>query len=210
MKQKLPAVKDRHLLYLLFWPLYLLRYFIIENLNPAAGYTVIHCALDDRIPFCEGFFVFYVFWYAFIVGMHLYTARHDLDTFRRYSKFLIISMFISTAIFLLFPSCQQLRPEVFPRDNLLTGLVGLLYSVDTNTNVFPSEHVIGAVAVLAAAGHCKRLRSPGKIALIAALAVLISLSTVFLKQHSVLDGLAALPICALAYWLSYHDKKCAA
>ena len=53
------------------------------------------------------------------------------------------------------------------------------------------------------------LRSwPGLTAacLIAA-ALLISVSTVFLKQHSVLDVLAALPLCAAAYLLVYARKQ---
>ena len=117
------------------------------------------------------------------MGVHLYTLLYDADTFRRYSKFLTISITISTGIFLLCPSCQQLRPAQFPRDNLLSRAVGLLYAVDTNTNVFPSEHVIGALAALAAAAHTERLRRPGRLAALCVLTALICVSTVFLKQH---------------------------
>lgn len=196
----------RHLWWLLFWPVYLLRYFLIENWNPARSYHVMHCALDDRIPFCEGFLIFYVLWYLLIVGIHLYTLLYDADTFRRYSKFLTISITISTGIFLLCPSCQQLRPAQFPRDNLLSRAVGLLYAVDTNTNVFPSEHVIGALAALAAAAHTERLRRPDRLAALSVLTVLICASTVFLKQHSVLDVLGGLTVSTIAYLLCYEKR----
>lgn len=204
---KINTPEYRHLWLLLIWPAYILRYFLVEQLNPAEVYTVIHSPLDDIIPFHEGFVVFYVLWYIAIVGMHLYTMLFDLDVFKRYSKFLMISLTISTAMFLLFPSCQELRPAEFPRDNLPAKIVGLLYAVDTNTNVFPSEHAIGALAVLAAAINTKSLRSPVKIAAFSLLAVLISMSTVFLKQHSILDVLAALPICAVAYGVCYGRRK---
>ena len=204
---KLNTPQYRHLWLLLLWPAYIARYFLVEQLNPAVSYTVIHCALDDRIPFHEGFLVFYVMWYLAIFGMHLYTMLYDVDAFKRYSKFLILSLTISTTIFLVFPSCQELRPETFSRDNLLTKIVGLLYAVDTNTNVFPSEHAIGALAVLAAAINTESLRSPGKIAGFTLLAVMISLSTVFLKQHSILDVIAAVPICAVAYWFCYGRRE---
>lgn len=204
---RLNTPQYRHLWYFLFWPVYIMRYLLIENLNPAAVYTPIHCALDDAIPFFEGFLAFYVLWYVAIFGMHLYTALYDLDTFKRYSKYLIFSVSVSTVIFLIFPSCQELRPEAFPRDNFLTRIIGLIYAVDTNTNVFPSEHAIGAMAVLGAAIHANGLRSSGKITVIAVLAVLISLSTVFLKQHSILDVLAAIPICAVAYLLCFRRSK---
>lgn len=197
----------RYLLYLLIWPVQLLRYVLLENLNPAAAYTPVSCALDDLIPFQEGFLIFYVFWYVFIVGMHFYTLLYDIDAFKKYSRFLILSMSISTACFLLFPTCQNLRPEAFPRDNFLTGLVRVLYALDTNTNVCPSEHVIGAIAVMVTAWHCRGLKKPLWQMSIALLTLLICASTVFLKQHSVVDFLAALPICLLSYAVCFHSKK---
>ena len=204
---KLNQKEYRHVWLLLFWPIYVTRYILIETLNPAAQYIPVHCALDDAIPFCEAFVIPYVLWYVFITGMHLYTLLYDIQSFKRYSKFLIVSISISTLIFLIFPTCQHLRPAEFPQDNLLTRIVGLIYTLDTTTNVFPSEHVIGSIAVAAAAAHTESLRPPGKRAVITAAAVLICLSTVFLKQHSVLDTLAALPVCAVAYWITYGKKR---
>ncbi len=203
---RLKEPEYRHLLYFLFWPALGLRYLIVENVNPASEYHLIYAPLDDWIPFREEAVVFYVFWFVFIIGMHVYTALYDIPAFRQYSRFLILSMSISTCIFLIYPSYQNLRPETFPRDNLFTRMVGVLYWADTSTNVFPSEHAIGSMAVLAAALHTDSLRTPRRIGVIAVLAVLISLSTLFLKQHSVLDVLAALPICAFAYWFTYRKR----
>lgn len=197
----------RHFWWLLFWPAYLARYFLVENLNPAQSYHVIHCFLDDWIPFEEGFIVFYVSWYFLIVGVHLYTLLHDADTFRRYSKFLCIGMSISTVIFLVYPSGQELRPAVFPRDNVFSRIVGLLYSVDTPTNVFPSEHVLGAFAAVAAAAHTKGLGKPLPLTLLTVQAVLVCASTMFLKQHSVCDVLGALLLCPFVYFLCYRKER---
>ena len=152
-------------------------------------------------------FIPYVLWYILLIGMHLYTMVYDVDAFRKYSKFLIISMTMSTVIFILYPSYQNLRPVEFPRDNMLTQIVGILYRLDTNTNVFPSEHAIGAIAVFAAYLQLKKVHSPMKTAVFAIITILICLSTVFLKQHSVLDVFAALPICAVSYWICYGGKK---
>lgn len=204
---KLNTPQYRHFLWLLFWPVYLLRYTILESLTPAAGYTVIHCALDDRIPFCEWFLIFYASWYVVIVAMHLYTAIYDVSACKRYSKFLVISMTISTLTIVLFPTCQELRPEVFPRDNFLTRVMGFIYSVDDNCGVFPSEHVIGAVGVFLAAAHCKSLRSPGKLTAVGILCGLIIVSTVFVKQHSVLDAVGAIVPCGIGYYFAYVRKK---
>ena len=41
----------RHVLLLLYWPVYLLAFLIIERFV-GGGYHTIRCALDDAIPFC--------------------------------------------------------------------------------------------------------------------------------------------------------------
>lgn len=184
---------------LLFWPAYLMRYFLIESLNPAKTYFRVWIPLDDRIPFCEWFLIPYVLWYVAIVGLHLYMLAYDVENFRRYTRYLAVTAILGTAIFLLFPTCQDLRPVILPRKNLLAKGVALLYRVDTNTNVLPSEHVTGAIGLVLGAWHTKKLRRPGTMAAIGLFSLLVSLSTMFLKQHSVLDFLAALPVSALAY-----------
>lgn len=196
----------RHMWFLLFWPIFGLRYLLIENWNPAGEYHLIHCLLDDMIPFQELFLIPYALWFVGIIGLHLYTLVYDVESFRKYTKFLIISMTTSSVIFILYPSYQQLRPAVFPRDNILTDIVGLLYLTDTNTNVFPSEHAIGALAVFCASLHTRGLHSPWKTTVIGIMTVLICLSTVFLKQHSILDVIAALPICMIAYIACYGKE----
>ena len=208
--KKLREPQYRHWLWLLFFPVYWLRYPLIESLVPAGGYFPIYCPLDDRIPFCEWFLIPYMAWMVCLVVMALYTARYDVDTFRCYMKFLAVSMTLSTVIYLVYPSCQQLRPAQFPRDNLLTRLVGVLYSMDTNTNVFPSEHAIGAIGVFLAAARSPRLRTPGRLTVIGIAMGLVCFSTVFLKQHSILDLAAAVPVCAIAWLVSRRKRAQAA
>ena len=62
--------------------------------------------------------------------------------------------------------------------------------------------------VVFAAWHTKRFQSVPWVIAFTAVGVLISISTVFLKQHSVLDVLVAIPICVLTYFLCYgYGKK---
>lgn len=199
--------QHRHLLLLLFWPVFVLRYLVVEQIPPLGPYHVIHCPLDDLIPFCELFLIPYGLWFVCLASMQIYTMYYDLENFKRFTKFMMIACGISTLTFLVYPSCQNLRPEVFPRDNFLTKIVGFVYWFDTSTNVCPSEHAIGSFAIFAAAAHCRGLRKPKYLIPIGAMMVLIVLSTLFLKQHSVVDLLAAVPVCAFAYWLVYGRKK---
>ena len=197
----------KHLWFLLYWPIYGLRYLILERFVPVRYYHPIHAPIDDMIPFQELFLIPYVLWYVGLVGMQLYTLLYDVRSFKNYMKFLSISMTISTVIFIVYPSFQNLRPEQLPRDNLLTKIVQMLYAIDTNTNVFPSEHAIGALVILLSSLHTKGLRSPLKTTVITVLTILICMSTVFLKQHSILDVIAAIPITLIAYWICYRRKK---
>lgn len=195
----------RHVRYWLFWPILGLRYVFVEQIWPVDKYFVVHHPIDDVIPFREEFIIPYVFWYVFMFGMHLYLFFHDVDGFKRYSRFLCVAMTISTFTFMVFPTCQNLRPVVYPRDNVLTDVVRILHTVDTNTNVCPSEHVIGSVAVVFAALHNERFKKPKNLIVVIATAVVICASTLFLKQHSFVDVVAAIPVCLIAYWIAYRD-----
>lgn len=198
----------KHTWYLLFWPCLGLRYILIERFVTAQRYFSVYAPLDDLIPFQEWFILPYLMWYALIVGMHLYLYLYDIAAFKHYSRYMITAFSLSTAIFLLFPTCQQLRPEVMPRDNLLSRAVAMLYCLDTNTNVCPSEHVIGAVAAFQASRRTPCLRRPGAAAVLGSAAFLSGIATVFLKQHSVVDVAAALVVCgAVEILFRWHDKR---
>lgn len=195
-----------HLKLLLYWPIYGLFFFFVEKVYQVDEYYSVYSPLDDLIPFCEAFLIPYVFWFVFLVGMHLYTLIYDVDAFKKMMRFIMITYSVTIIVYLLFPTCQNLRPEAFERDNILTRFMASYYAFDTNTNVCPSIHVIGSLAVMFTALHCKNYGRGLKITF-ALTAVLISISTVFVKQHSILDLLAALPLCFVAYYFSFVRKK---
>ena len=203
---KLNTPEFQHLWYLLFWPLYGLGFMTVERLWIRDSYTPIHCALDDAIPFCEIFLIPYLFWFVFLVGVLVYTFFCDTAAFTRMMKFIIVSYTAAILIYILFPNCQELRPQVFRRDNFLTRFIAGFYEFDTNTNVCPSIHVIGSVAAMLAAWDSRHFNTPGWRAAFAVAAFLISVSTVFIKQHSVLDLAAAIPVCAAAYLFAYGRR----
>ena len=200
----------RHLKLLLYWPVFGLLFWYAERGVQVDHYYPMHCWLDNYIPFNEWFLIPYLFWFLFLIGMHLYTLRYDIAAFRRMMYFIMLTYSISLVIFFLFPNCQQLRPVSFPRDNVLTRFLADFYTFDTSTNVRPSLHVVGSLAVMFAAWDTPRFSTPGWRAAFGVTAGLISVSTVFLKQHSVLDILAALAVCAVAYMVVYGRSVWAA
>ena len=200
----------RHWALLLYWPVFGLLFWYAERGMDVEFYYPMHCWLDDYIPFNEWFLIPYLFWFVFLIGMHLYTLWYDPAAFRRMMRFIILTYSVSLLIFFLFPNCQHLRPTGFARDNPLTCFMADFYAFDTSTNVCPSLHVVGSLAVMFAAWDTPRLSTPLWRAAFGVTAGLISVSTVFLKQHSVLDILAALAVCAVGYIVVYGRSAWAA
>lgn len=197
-----------HLKLLGGWIIYFILYFITENLIPAERCYPVHSRLDDIIPFCEFFVIPYVFWYALIVISLLYYMFYNTDGFRRLQTFIIITQLTAMAIYIIFPNRQDLRPETFARDNILTRIVGLIYTFDTSTNVCPSLHVGYSIGI--ASVWLKEKAVPRWVrASVLVSVILICMSVAFVKQHSVVDIYAALPMCLMAeiivygrdYWL---------
>ena len=195
-----------HLKLLLGWVGYFVLYFLTENLIPAEKCRPVHMWLDDVIPFCEYFLIPYVFWYLLSVVSLGYFLLYHVDSFKRLQTYIIVTQVAAMAIYILFPSRQDLRPAEFPRDNFLTQCIGILYSLDTNTGVCPSLHVAYSLGIASVWTKEKGAPIPWKIFVVAAV-ILICLSTMFIKQHSAVDFFAALPVCLLAEYIVYGRRE---
>jgi len=189
--------------YTLWLPFYLAGFLLLELL-PGRSYWATQLPVDALIPFKASFVIPYCLWYPLLVGVGLWLLAANHPAFRRYLRFLAVTFCISELIWALFPSVQQLRPALMGTDPL-TALVAALYQVDTNTNVFPSVHVVGAVGAALAVWDGTRRPLPRWSVVV--LAVLICLSTVFIKQHSVLDLAGGLVLSLLAA-IPIYSRHC--
>ena len=150
-------VKDHpHMWWGLFLPLYLAAFFIIEKFV-TGPYWVTQLPVDQLIPFCPYFIFFYMSWSPLLAVLGVYLILKDAEGFRRYIWMLALSFFSATVFCVLVPNCQELRPADLQVRDIFTWAVQLTYDLDTNTNVFPSVHVLGC-GKPAGAG---RLRSMG-------------------------------------------------
>ena len=197
------CIKKRpDILYLLYFPVYSVAYMLVERYTGTVTDPIVsYMPLDDLIPFCEYFVIPYFLWFAYMLAAGLLVFVTDAAAFRRMMWLYILGFSLGIGFCALFPSVQLLRPETFPRDNFFTDIVRHLYSIDNNATVLPSLHVVGAL-VAATGLFFSRWRSNIPLQLGSwAMCVLITLATVFTKQHSVHDVFAALvffaPILAL-------------
>lgn len=193
-----------HLKLLLGWVVYFAFYFLTENLIPVENCHLIHSRLDELIPFNEFFFIPYCFWYLLIVISLGYFALYDIPNFRNLQIYIIITQVVAMTVYILYPSYQDLRPTEFVRDNFFTHLAALIYRADTPTGVCPSLHVAYSLGI----GSCwLKEKQAGKVwkAFVVFSVIVISLSTAVVKQHSVIDIAAALPLGLLAEALVFKD-----
>ena len=193
--------KWSHLIYVAILPAYLCLFFLAERLV-VDHYWVSYLPLDDKIPFCEWFLIPYVFWYFLIVFTLLYLMLYHVEGFKRFQIFIIVTQVVAMAIYIIYPNRQDMRPEVFPRENFLTACIGLLYRQDTPTGVCPSLHVAYSMGIASAWLKEKNVGKWFKAFIIVAV-VFICLATMFIKQHSAVDFFVALPVCLLAEGIAY-------
>lgn len=209
----------RHLLLLLYWPLEL-GFFTLSGRLPWT-YHVIYCALDDKIPFLEGFVIPYELWFLCGIFIVLFTLRYDIPSFRRFMWYMIVTIVIAGAVFLIYPNYFPGRPvnalgwprsvgdyyEAMPRQNPFTWMLSYIYHTDPPRNAFPSEHVVVALGMAAAALHSKKLRRPAFSVPFVTLQLVICASVVFTKQHSFLDILGGLVVSLIGYLTAYIPWK---
>lgn len=196
---RLTEPKFRHILMLLYWPLFSLVFQLLEH-RQGIEWIAVRSRFDGMIPFCEYFIIPYYFWFVYLVWMLVYTFFFDIPSFKKYMTFIIISYSLTCLIYVILPTEQNLRIDLSERSNVFEDLVWQLQtSIDNNKNVCPSLHVTGSFAVLFTAWNSERYRSVFWRAVFIAITVLISVSTVFLKQHSIIDIAAAVGLCFAIY-----------
>ncbi|MCC8050897.1 MAG: phosphatase PAP2 family protein [Clostridiales bacterium] len=189
------------MLYLVF---YLVVFFALDfTMEPK---YILHCALDDRIPFCEYFIVFYFAWYpAFFLSLVWYMLR-DKEDFQQLWFIIFNGITFCLICYMLFPNGLNLREEV-PNRNLFCVLVNLVRGVDAPVNVCPSIHVSSSVSIALVTAKSKLFKEhKGRKAAIIVLMILISISTLFVKQHSVIDVVCGAAVSLVLYVIAYYTN----
>ena len=202
--------KYKHGLIILAYAIVYLTLFGYLEQKPVHGFHVIDTVFDSHIPFCEYFIVPYLLWFPYQVVTVLYFIFINKNKKEYYQ--LILNMMMGMTIFLIvsyiYPNVLHLRPSEFPRENVFTDMVRWLYRTDTPTNVLPSIHVFNSLAVHMSLTNCEALRDHKSVrygSLV--LTLLIILSTMFLKQHSVIDVCCGATLALFGYLIFYPQKS---
>ena len=175
-------------------PLILNLYFNIEphriNLN----------FIDDKIPFFKFFIIFYVYYYLHIYLLTIYIGILNKEFFYKYISSSFISCTIGGFILLIFPTYFEFNNELYFNNSYFDSIFKLLNNAKLQYNAFPSFHVIKTYLIFKYLYYLLKQKYL-KILLII-ITILISLSTVFIKAHSILDIIASIFIVEFSIYLN--------
>ena len=152
--------------------------------------------LDNKIPFWGWTVYIYDMFYPFSIIAFFFLYKSDKNAFYKGIIATIIGCIICYIIYLLVPTIMY-RPEI-PSYDPFTNLVLKItfYFDDPPLNCFPSLHCVFCFQVM-----FSYLRSNNNIKrklLISIIAIVIVLSTLFVKQHYIFDAVSAFLVCILA------------
>ncbi|MDO4345724.1 MAG: phosphatase PAP2 family protein [Eubacteriales bacterium] len=202
-------VRYRHLVPVLLYMIFYMSIFTYVENRPSYHVHLLASKWDRFIPFCEYFIIPYFLWFAYVAFGVLYFALVEKDRSQYWA--LIINLGIGMTVFLIvslvWPNGHTLRPGYIDRDNIFMSMVRSLWRIDTSTNVLPSIHVFNSVAIHIALAKSPALKKhPAVVNGSLILCLLIIASTMFLKQHTVIDVVTALALNFGCYHLVYQPQ----
>lgn len=205
MKIKEFLLKYKHAAYLIYYPIVVLWFKSLEMRNVSVT-NWIWAPIDYKIPFVAVFVVPYMLWFAFMAVSIAFLGFRDKPEYFKLLTSIYIGMTICCIIYFLYPHGQPLRePLTGNEKSVFDWLVAnVIYANDTPTNCAPSIHVANSIFTTIALQRSKAIKKY-KLLLIGAhlLNLLIIASTMFIKQHSVIDAILGVALAAVVYLLVY-------
>lgn len=171
------------------------------------NYHVINFYLDNKIPFIPEFIHIYNLFYPFVFIIMYYIFTKDRKTYYNGVIAGIMGYLICDIIFLVYPTIMN-RP-IFDYNSLdvVTGFVlKATYYLDSPAlNCLPSIHCLFCFQIIYSLFKSKDINSSKKI-IISLIAILIMLSTLFVKQHYLYDIVASLIVFIIVNIIVYKFK----
>lgn len=178
-----------------------LIYFPI-NQNVQGGITT-YLPFDSKIKLAPIWAIPYLLSILWWVGALIWgTFKMDYKRFLHFSLCLSLTISISYAVYILFPT-YVVRPKIVEKD-FLSQLVVFIYGNDKPYNALPSGHTYTTLIISIFWFNWK----PKQRFLWIGIAIIVILSTLFTKQHGILDLLTAAILAFICYGISgYLVKK---
>ncbi|MBO4472583.1 MAG: phosphatase PAP2 family protein [Clostridia bacterium] len=206
-------LERKYVLLLLFWVVHVVWYFVLNSSLTDEACHLMHISLDDKIPYVKYFVIPYVLWYGYIAFAHIWTFFHSKRDFVVMCCLIFLSNLVSILIFTIYPTMHDMRPaeDVIGYD-FFGSIVRWLYGTENPYCIMPSEHCMLAIVITVGLIFSDGLKDNLFVKIVCPIyTVLVMLSTVFIKQHSIVDVFAAtalcVPICLVTYLVICPKKR---
>ena len=175
-----------------------LGYLAINRLVGGGPFHSLGLSIDERIPFVPGFVFAYVLVYLTPACSAIF-LRDRAELYRAFLAFGLNAL-ICFPVFLL---CPVGIARGLPLPDTVGGhLLSFVHLLDGPGNCFPSHHVSTAFTTFFV---IRRQDAPWG-AVFGGIAGLIAISTVFVKQHYIVDLPAGIAIACFTFYLSYWRR----
>lgn len=178
-------------LYAVFLSILFCIYFLLNRgLTPTYDFSTY---IDHLIPFSAPFGLLYFSYLMLLVyGVGYAFFEFDLCRYKRFVVGLVIIQVVAYLLYVLIPA-KIVRPEVHP-EGFFFDVVRMIYAVDMPSSQTPSLHVANSWFIALALWNGKYLRPT-----LIVWASLIILSTLFIKQHFLVDVVSGLALSSFTY-----------
>jgi len=164
-------------------------------------YHIVNIAFDNKIPFIKYFVYPYIIWYITLFLVPYLYSKYDIKLYNIYLKTLFIAITIVFVTYIFYPT-TLIRDPVITTD-LSTFIINLIYKLDTPAiNCLPSMHCLISFLHIFITPKVKKIKTILKVIIIVQ-SILVILSTVFIKQHVILDVIFAFVLSLLIYIPTY-------
>lgn len=160
-------------------------------------------SFDDMIPFQPVWIIIYFGCYLFWVANYILAVRQSKENMVQMIGSDIMGKIICFIFFVALPT-TNLRPEVIGHD-IFDNLMRFLYSADAADNLFPSIHCL--VSWYCCLGIIKTKVPKWYQILSVVIAILIFASTLFTKQHVIVDVIGAVIIAEVTWYAVKFLKR---
>lgn len=168
-------------------------YIFIAELTAGRTLHVPELALDRVVPLQPAWALVYGSLYLFVIILPVFVVRQEEQIRRTVLAYLMVWI-AADVCFLVYPTMAPRPAKVIGEGFVVWGLRSL-YSSDPPYNCFPSLHVAHSFV---SALTCYRVHCGVGIAA-ALCASLIGVSTLYTKQHYILDVIAGIFLACVAY-----------
>ena len=197
-----------HLWFQAYWVVYLVWFFWLDLTITDPKY-IIHSPIDDFIPFNEWFVFPYCSWFLLLAAVTALLWWNDTESYDKLCLMMFSGMTFCLILYMVLPNGLDIRPtaEAVGRDNIAMQIMQLLWKADASVNVCPSIHCQSSGCMALAFSQSRLAKGrPGLKVLAWVWAALICASTVFTKQHSILDVVYGLALVAVWVPILYTKK----